>query len=197
VSYKGVSKSFRTGRLELEPQMVQLSATRFSCIAILWVSIVSFPAINLCVASQRVFIVVVIYLANQSGNFWIHPRMLHNVMEQSPHSKAGSGSAGQEILHFWWNRNVHYCVHNRLPLDTSQSQLNPFYVITPYTAVRSISVLPPHLQLHLPSDHYLQVFRLKLFMNSSFLAFVLHVPPISFSFIWSLWWLGIMTFLLM
>jgi hypothetical protein len=33
--YGGVFKSFRTGRLERELQMVQLSATRCSCIAIL------------------------------------------------------------------------------------------------------------------------------------------------------------------
>jgi hypothetical protein len=39
-------------------QMVQLSAIRCSCIAILWVSLVNFAAITLCVASQRVFIVV-------------------------------------------------------------------------------------------------------------------------------------------
>jgi hypothetical protein len=35
VTYKGVSKSFWTGCLEQELQMVQLSATRCSCIAIL------------------------------------------------------------------------------------------------------------------------------------------------------------------
>jgi hypothetical protein len=40
--------------------MVQLSATRCCCIAILWVSLVSFAAITLCVASQRVFVVVVV-----------------------------------------------------------------------------------------------------------------------------------------
>jgi hypothetical protein len=34
-SYEGVSKSFRTGRLERELQMVQLSVTICSCIAIL------------------------------------------------------------------------------------------------------------------------------------------------------------------
>jgi len=39
--YEGVSKSFRTGSLERELQMVQPSATRCSCIAILWVSLVS------------------------------------------------------------------------------------------------------------------------------------------------------------
>jgi hypothetical protein len=57
-TYKGVSKSFWTGCLEWELQMVQLSATRCNCIAILWVSLVSFVAITLCVASQWVFIVV-------------------------------------------------------------------------------------------------------------------------------------------
>jgi hypothetical protein len=77
VSYEGVSKSFRTGRLERELQMVQLSASRRSCIAILWVSLVSFAAVTLCVASQRVFIVVSIYFVmTQSGSFWIHPRRL-------------------------------------------------------------------------------------------------------------------------
>jgi hypothetical protein len=39
--YEGVSNIFRTG-LERELQMVQLSAIRCSCIAILWVSLVSF-----------------------------------------------------------------------------------------------------------------------------------------------------------
>jgi hypothetical protein len=60
-TYKGVTKSFRTGLLERGLQMVELSATRCSCMAILWVSLVSFAAITLCVASQRVFIVVSVY----------------------------------------------------------------------------------------------------------------------------------------
>jgi hypothetical protein len=34
--------------------MVQLSATKCRCIAILWVVLVSFATITLCVASQRV-----------------------------------------------------------------------------------------------------------------------------------------------
>jgi hypothetical protein len=38
--------------------MAQLSATRCSCIAILWVSLVSFATITLYAASQRVFIFV-------------------------------------------------------------------------------------------------------------------------------------------
>jgi hypothetical protein len=55
-------KSFLTGRLERELQMVQLSATRCSCITILWVSLVSFVTITLCVASQRMFIVVIYFV---------------------------------------------------------------------------------------------------------------------------------------
>jgi len=34
-THEGVTKSFRTGRLERELKMVQLSVTRYSCIAIL------------------------------------------------------------------------------------------------------------------------------------------------------------------
>jgi hypothetical protein len=58
MTYKDVSKSFRTGRLERELQMVHISATRCSCIAILWVSLIVFAAITLSVASQRVFVFV-------------------------------------------------------------------------------------------------------------------------------------------
>jgi hypothetical protein len=56
--YEVVFKSFWTGHLEQELQVVQLSATRCSCITILWVSLVSLAAITLCVASQWVFTVV-------------------------------------------------------------------------------------------------------------------------------------------
>jgi hypothetical protein len=59
--YEGVSKTFRTCHLERELQMVQLSATRCNFISILWVSLVTFAAITLCVASERVFIVVSVY----------------------------------------------------------------------------------------------------------------------------------------
>jgi hypothetical protein len=38
--------------------MIRLSTTRCSCIAILWVSLVSFATITLCVASQRMSTVV-------------------------------------------------------------------------------------------------------------------------------------------
>jgi hypothetical protein len=65
-TFEGVTKSFRTGRLEQELQMVQLSATRCSCIAILSVSLASFTAITLCVAFERVFIVVLVYFVIDS-----------------------------------------------------------------------------------------------------------------------------------
>jgi hypothetical protein len=77
LQYDGESKSFRTGLLERELQMAQIFATRYSFIVILWVSLVSFAAIILFVASQRVIPKVSIYFVmTQSGNFWIHPCML-------------------------------------------------------------------------------------------------------------------------
>jgi hypothetical protein len=79
-TYECVSKSFRTGCVERELQMVQISATRYSCIAILRVSLMSFAAITLCLSSQRGFLLLLplflfILLSTQSGNFWIHPRI--------------------------------------------------------------------------------------------------------------------------
>jgi len=65
-TYEGISNSFRTGHLERELQMVQLSAIKCSCITILLVSIVYFAAITLCVASQRLFIVVSVYFVIDS-----------------------------------------------------------------------------------------------------------------------------------
>jgi hypothetical protein len=59
--YKCVSKSFRSGSLERELQILQLSAIRCSYITILWVSLEGFAAITLCVASQRVFVVASVY----------------------------------------------------------------------------------------------------------------------------------------
>jgi hypothetical protein len=87
--YKDVSKSFRTGLLGRELQMVQLSATRCSCIAVLRVILVSFAAITLCVASQRVFIVVSLYfvidsvrklLVTPSYKFHIHLQILTEII---------------------------------------------------------------------------------------------------------------------
>jgi hypothetical protein len=73
IKYEGVSQNFRTGRLERELQMVQLSATLCRCIAILWVSLMSFVAITLCVASQRVFIVISVYFVMDSVRKLLDP----------------------------------------------------------------------------------------------------------------------------
>jgi hypothetical protein len=75
--YEGVSKSFRTGRLERELQTVQLSATRCSFIAILWVSLVGFAAITLCVAPQLVFIVVVYFVIDSVRKLLDIPSYMH------------------------------------------------------------------------------------------------------------------------
>jgi len=56
VMHEDVSKSFWTGHLEQELQMVQRSPTKYSCITILWASLVSFAAITLCVATQLVLL---------------------------------------------------------------------------------------------------------------------------------------------
>jgi hypothetical protein len=53
-----------------------------------------FAAITVCVTSQRVFVVVVVYFfMTQSGNFWIHPRNeLHN-LQCSPYVIIGTRQA--------------------------------------------------------------------------------------------------------
>jgi hypothetical protein len=63
---EGVSESLRTGRLEWELQMAEFCSTRCSCISILWVSLVSFVAVTLCVASQLVVIVVSLHFVTGS-----------------------------------------------------------------------------------------------------------------------------------
>jgi hypothetical protein len=63
--YKGVFGSSRTGRLERELQMVQFSATRCSCIAILWVSLVSFAAMTLCVVLKECLLMFI--------SLWLSP----------------------------------------------------------------------------------------------------------------------------
>jgi hypothetical protein len=66
--YEGVSKSYRTGCLERELQMVHLSAT------ILWVSLVNLPPLPFMLFSTSVYFCCIYLLSTQSGNFWIHSR---------------------------------------------------------------------------------------------------------------------------
>jgi hypothetical protein len=73
---------------------------------------VSSDAITLCVASQRVFIVVAVYFVmTQSGNFWIHPR------------KIVKNAVVHCVLRCW----VAFCVI--LDVDPSQLFLSAFYRI--------------------------------------------------------------------
>jgi hypothetical protein len=59
---------------------------------------VSFVAITLCVASQRVsFVVVVVYFVmTQSGNFWIHSRTIQNVCPFDSHVLILMGKRGHD-----------------------------------------------------------------------------------------------------
>jgi hypothetical protein len=87
----GVSKSFRTSRLERELQMVQLSATKCSCIAILLVSLVSFAAIILRVASQRAIPKVSVYFVIDSVRKLLDtPSYILMLEWESQHSKTDS-----------------------------------------------------------------------------------------------------------
>jgi hypothetical protein len=76
ICLRGCVQKFPDWPPEMRTEMVQLSTTRRSSIAILWVRLVSFAVITLYVASQLVFISVSTYfIMTQSGNVWIHPRM--------------------------------------------------------------------------------------------------------------------------
>jgi hypothetical protein len=77
--YEDISKSFRIGLLERELKMVQFSTIRCSCIGILWVSLVSLAAITLCIASQRVFIVVVYFIMDSVRKLLDTPSQAYSV----------------------------------------------------------------------------------------------------------------------
>ena len=53
-----------------------------------------------------------------------------NYMEQDPSSEANSSSACQKIPRISWKPKIHYRFHNRSPLDSSLSQINPLHVLT-------------------------------------------------------------------
>jgi hypothetical protein len=108
----GCIQKFPDWPLVVRTAMVQLSATRCSCIAILWVSLVSFAARTLCFASQRVFIVV-ISLSTQSRNFRTYPRVCVCVKYYIvPHA---------ESLLPWKNLFLWLILHNTRSLAVTQS----------------------------------------------------------------------------
>jgi hypothetical protein len=75
--YEGVSKSFRIGHLERELQMVHLTATRCSCFAVFWASVKRFATITLCVASQRVLLVVIYFVIDSVRKLLVTPSYGH------------------------------------------------------------------------------------------------------------------------
>jgi hypothetical protein len=75
VKNEGVSKSFRNGRLERELQMVQLSATVCSCIAILLVSLVSFAAITFVLLLNECFLLLISLSSHYGRNFSLQHRV--------------------------------------------------------------------------------------------------------------------------
>jgi len=134
--YDDVFKSFRTGSLERELQYVQLSATRSSCIAILWISLVSFAALTLCVASQRVFCWIhhrtgrytLLRITSNRSETALTSYYTTNCMGQSPFWEDDSRSAGQ-------NSKIHCRVHDSPPMRSIQSQINPIHSLTTYEGV--------------------------------------------------------------
>jgi hypothetical protein len=99
--YEEVSKSFRTDRLERELQIVHHSATRCSRTAVFWISLVSFAAITLCVASQRVFIDVVYFVVNSVRKLLDTPSYKNNLYKSYTHTIWQTYRTGKVILTDW------------------------------------------------------------------------------------------------
>jgi hypothetical protein len=78
--------------------MVQLSATRCSCITILRVSLVSLATITLCVASQQVFIVVVYFVIDSVWKLMDTPSYFRGMQENKIHNKTDENTQEYPIL---------------------------------------------------------------------------------------------------
>jgi hypothetical protein len=100
VGLRGCIQKFPDWPLGARLQMVQLSATRCSCIAILRVSLVSFVAITFCVASQRAFVVVYLVMTqSQYSSFTNVRREAHlNIYEFGPYLSENTASPGRKIV---------------------------------------------------------------------------------------------------
>jgi hypothetical protein len=113
--------------------MVQLSGTKRSSIAILWVSLVIFANITLFIVSQRVFVVVSVYFVIDSV------RELFDTPSCVPYYL------------LCWNTQFYHLYHRCLPLDVILSQFNEVHILSTYYSLRYILILSSSLRLCLPN----------------------------------------------
>jgi len=66
-------------------------------------------------------------------------------MEQSPPREINSNSASKEISRLLWNPNVHYRVHNSLPLFPTLSQMNPVHILPSYFFQTHYNIIFPFI----------------------------------------------------
>jgi hypothetical protein len=94
---------------------------------------------------------------------------LHNrhlvFMGQCPYWKANSCSASQEIPRLLWNPEVHYRVHNSLPMDTILSKMNPVHTLTSYFHKDHFNIIIPSTLRSPKWSVSYSVFRLKFYMQ--------------------------------
>lgn len=85
-------------------------------------------------------------LYNVSHSSGVHVYNWLNSLDQSP-SETDTCTAGQEILHFLWNHNVHYHVHKSVPLVPVLSQIwiqsIPLYIETHFNIIRTSVLRSP------------------------------------------------------
>jgi hypothetical protein len=91
--------------------------------------------------------------------------------------------AGQEILRMSWNLNTHYPLHGTQSGIRLLSQTNPVHVLESYFFKSTLNLLS-HLGFLFGGLFPLGFFN-KTLHTFCFSPYVPHVPPISFSLVWS------------
>jgi hypothetical protein len=92
-------------------------------------------------------------------------------MEQSPSYEASNRSVSQQIPHLLWNPNIHYRLHNRTPVDSNLSQMNPVHILIPYFNNVYFNIIIPSM-LTYPKSSLPFWFSVKNFVCSN------HLKPI-------------------
>jgi hypothetical protein len=133
--------------------MIQLSATRCSCIAIFRVTLVSFAAVTLFVASQRMF--VVYFIMTQSGNFWIYPHRMRLVASQTSTLRTRTEMVFKTLVFSPLNHLTQLTARENfiIPSYTSTSELQNrcrFVILYDSIIPRKQSVLHGICQDHVP-----------------------------------------------